>query len=190
MQKRLGIDIDGTVTCPTSLIPFINDSFNLNITLEDITEYELTKCLNIPPESMNQWFLKTESLIYQQSPLAKGAKQVLQKWTNKHELYFISARGNSVLDVTENWFEKHELEYDHIELIGTHDKVSTAKKYDVDLFFEDKHDNAVAIAEELSIPVFLFDTPYNRKPSPNDVIRVQNWYEAEKAVQNLFGTSE
>ncbi len=190
MQKRLGIDIDGTVTCPTSLIPFINESFNLNITLDDITEYELTECLNIPPETMYEWFVKTEPLIYEQSPLAKGAKQVLQKWTNEHELYFISARGDALLDVTENWFQKHELNYDCIELIGTHDKVPTAKKHEVDLFFEDKHDNAVAIAEELNIPVILFDTPYNRKPSPNEVIRVKNWYEAEETVRNIFGTAK
>lgn len=35
-EKRFGIDIDGTVTCPTSLIPFINKDFSLNITLDDI----------------------------------------------------------------------------------------------------------------------------------------------------------
>ena len=71
-----------------------------------------------------------------------------------------------MLDVTETWFSKQELQYKHIELIGSHDKVATAKKFEVDLFIEDKHDNAVAIAEECKIPVLLFDTPYNQEPIP------------------------
>lgn len=187
MQRRFGIDIDGTVTCPTSLVPFINESFNLNITLDDLTEYELTRCLDIPEGTLYQWFIDTEPKIYAQSPIANGAQKVLKKWVDEHELYFISARGNALLDVTETWFHQHNLDYHHIELIGTHDKVSTAKKHDVDLFFEDKHDNAVAISEELSIPVILFDTPYNRKPSPKDVIRVHSWQEAEQWVENVFG---
>lgn len=187
MHRRFGIDIDGTVTCPTSLVPFINESFNLNITLDDLTEYELNKCLDIPEEALYQWFMSTEPKIYAESPIAAGARRVLQKWSNEHELYFISARGNALYDVTESWFRQHELKFDHIELIGTHDKVSTAKKHGVELFFEDKHDNAVAISEELSIPVILFDTPYNRKPAPKDVIRVHNWHEAEKWVENVFG---
>lgn len=188
MQRRFGIDIDGTVTCPTSLVPFINESFNLNITLDDLTEYDLNKCLDIPEEALYQWFIKTEPKIYAESPIAKGAKQVLKKWVDHHELYFISARENRLIDVTESWFKQHELEYHFIELIGTHDKVSTAKKHGVEMFFEDKHDNAVAISEELGIPVILFDTPYNRKPSPKEVIRVYNWLEAEKWVENIFGS--
>ena len=30
---RFGIDIDGTVTCPTSLLPHINKQFGCNLTL-------------------------------------------------------------------------------------------------------------------------------------------------------------
>lgn len=184
MQKRFGIDIDGTVTCPTSLVPHINKAFQLDINLEDLTEYEITNCLDIPKNTFYEWFVQAEPEIYSQSPLAIGAKSVLSKWINKYDLYFISARANTVMDVTEAWFHTHAIDYHHIELIGSHNKVSTAKKHKVDLFFEDKHDNAVAISEELNIPVILFDTPYNRKPSPDKVIRVYNWQEAEDWVEN------
>ena len=40
---RFGIDIDGTVTCPTSLLPHINNAFKANLQLDDIKEYDLTK---------------------------------------------------------------------------------------------------------------------------------------------------
>ena len=113
-----------------------------------------------------------------------GAKEVLDSWKKHHELYFISARSSRQLEITHQWLATHEIPYDHIELIGSHDKVSTAKIHEIDLFFEDKHDNAVDISEELDIPVILFDTPYNRKPAPDKVIRVQNWQEAEQWVEN------
>lgn len=183
MKIRFGIDIDGTVTCPSSLIPYLNKSFDLNITLEDVKEYDLTHLVDITAEDFAKWFAESEPVIYAESPLAQGAKEVLTKWAEVHELYFISARRSHLLDLTKDWFLKHELSFDHIDLIGTHHKIQAAKDYQVDIFFEDKHDNAVMIHEECQVPVILFDTPYNRDPIPNGVIRVQNWKEASHWVE-------
>ena len=43
---RFGIDIDGTVTSPTSLLPHINSAFKTNLELDDIKEYDLTKAFD------------------------------------------------------------------------------------------------------------------------------------------------
>lgn len=184
MRKRFGIDIDGTVTCPTALLPYLNQSFKLNLTLNDITQYDLTPFVNVPGEELAKWFLETEPEIYANSPLAQGAKEILTRWEERHELYFISARNTYLLNITKNWFIDNGLKFDHIELIGSHDKIKAAKNYQVDLFFEDKHDNAVMIHEECNIPVILFDTPYNRDPIPDGVIRVNHWNEAYAWVEN------
>lgn len=188
MLKRVGIDIDGTVTCPTSLLPFINEAFKLQLSLNDIVEYDLTKAVNVSPETFQNWFLQAEPTIYKESPLAEGAKQILDSWKDLFQLYYISARSSQLIEVTKNWFKQHDIAYHHIELIGTHDKISTAEKHEVDLFLEDKHDNAVAIHEALDIPVILFDTPYNRDPIPDGVIRVQSWQEANQWVTRLLET--
>ncbi|WP_442594965.1 hypothetical protein [Neobacillus sp. D3-1R] len=184
MRKRFGIDIDGTVTCPSSLIPFLNEAFQLNITLEDIKEYDLSPLVNVTKEELAQWFTDNEPVMYEKSPIATGAKKVLIDWAKDSELYFISARGSHLLEVTENWFKQHELLFHHIELIGSHDKIATAQKYNIDIFLEDKHDNAVEIAKQCHIPVLLFDTPYNRDPIPSGVVRVKNWNEADEWVKN------
>ena len=183
-MKRFGIDIDGTVTCPTSLIPFINQGFGLNITLDDVKEYDLTKAVNVPEKEFAQWFVENEPVIYEKSPLAAGADIVLNQWKQHYELFFISARGPHFMENTKRWFLEKGLTYNHIELIGSHDKVATAKKFQVDLFLEDKHDNAVMIHEECNIPVLLFNTPYNQDPIPKGVIRVNNWNEANDWVKN------
>ncbi|MCM3725143.1 hypothetical protein M3226_05445 [Neobacillus cucumis] len=189
-MKRFGIDIDGTVTSPTSLLPFINKAFNLNILYEDVNQYELTPFVNVPEKEFAKWFTENEPIIYEGSPPAVGAIDVLNKWKHKHELYFISARGPHLLDVTEEWFFQQGLTFHHIELIGSHDKVETAKKQKVDIFFEDKHDNAVMIHEECQIPVILFDTPYNQDPLPEGVIRVKNWREASEWVETWLKKQE
>jgi uncharacterized protein len=184
MMKRFGIDIDGTVTCPSALVPFINEGFNLNITLADVKEYDLNKVVNVAPEKFAKWFIEKEPIIYEESPLAKGAEKILNMWKKEHELFFISARGSHLLENTKNWFSKKGLSYNHIELIGSHDKVAAAKQYEVDIFLEDKHDNAVMIHEECDIPVLLFNTPYNQDPIPKGVIRVNDWFEANQWVKD------
>ncbi|MEK4229980.1 5' nucleotidase, NT5C type [Solibacillus sp. FSL H8-0538] len=188
LKPRFGIDIDGTVTCPATLIPHINNQYNVNITIADITEYDFLSGFPHPVDrnEFNQWFKANEPMMYEVSELAQDAKKILVDWQNSYELFYISARGENVFDVTQNWFKKHSLPFDHIELIGSHDKISVAKKHAVEVFFEDKHDNAVMIAEELSIPVILFDTPYNQMPAPTNVIRVNNWIEANDWIRKNY----
>ncbi|MCM3215360.1 hypothetical protein M3612_12735 [Niallia taxi] len=189
MKKlRFGIDIDGTVTSPDTFVPYLNESFQLNITLDDIKEYDLYPLVSVPHEEFDKWFIDNEPRIYTASPLAEGANIVLSSWAGKHELYFISARGKHLLDVTKEWFVHNGISYDHIELIGTHHKIAAVKQYEVDIFFEDKHDNAVMIHKECGIPVLLFDTPYNRDPIPEGVIRVTSWQEASDWVENWMKT--
>jgi uncharacterized protein len=188
LKPRFGIDIDGTVTCPSTLIPHINKQYNLSITLNDVVEYDFLSAFPSPVDrnEFNSWFKANESAMYEVSELAAHAKSILQSWESKFELYYISARGKNVSDITYNWFKEHNIPFDHIELIGSHDKVEIAKKLKVEAFFEDKHDNAVMIAEELRIPVILFDTPYNRQPVPNNVIRVENWLQANEWINKNF----
>jgi len=187
-KPRFGIDIDGTVTCPSTLIPHINKQYNVNITLDDVCEYDFLSAFPRPIDRgvFNTWFKKNEPYMYEVSEAAKDAKSILSAWQNDFELYYISARGENLVDITVNWFKTQAIPYDHIELLGSHDKLAAAKKHAVDAFFEDKHDNAVMLAEELKIPVVLFDTPYNRLAVPDNVVRVYNWQEANQYITHFF----
>ncbi|WP_075982320.1 hypothetical protein [Bacillus massilinigeriensis] len=188
MKKRFGIDIDGTVTCPSTFVPYLNDAFQLNITLDDIKQYDFMPLVDISEKEFAKWFSKMEPKIYSESPLASGAWNVLKNWEKQHDLFFISARGSHLKEVTKDWFHKQKLNFHTIDLLGTHNKVEAAKKYQVEIFFEDKHDNAVMIHEECKIPVLLFDTPYNQDPTPNGVVRVNNWKEANEWVHQWLKT--
>lgn len=187
-KPRFGIDIDGTVTSPDTLIPHINKQYNTNIVLNDVVEYDFLSAFPHPidRDEFNKWFKKNEGYMYSVSTLTKDAQSILNKWHEQFELFYISARDIDLYQITHKWFEEHQVPFDHIELIGSHDKINVAKKYEVDLFLEDKHDNAVMLAEELKIPVLLFDTPYNRKAVPTNVIRIQTWLEANDWIEQNF----
>lgn len=79
------------------MVPFLNKAFQLNLAYEDITEYDLLPFVNVPKEDFTKWFIETEPLIYSESLLAEGAKDVLEKWTEQANLYFISARSSRLL---------------------------------------------------------------------------------------------
>ncbi|MTH52440.1 hypothetical protein GKZ89_03400 [Bacillus mangrovi] len=180
---RLGIDIDGTITPPETFVPYLNKSFKKQITLDDIKDYDLTKALEVSYEELDRWMDEFEPVIYGEAPVTKGAKEILGRWKEKHQLIFISARGLHLYDTTLSWFKKNEVSYHSIELVGSHDKLEAVRKHQVDVFFEDKHDNACIISETFQIPVILFNTPYNQDPVPSRVVRVNSWYEAEEWIR-------
>ncbi|QCR32885.1 hypothetical protein [Lysinibacillus sp. SGAir0095] len=187
-RPRFGIDIDGTVTTPDTLIPHINERYKTNIVLDDVIEYDFLSAFPHPVDrnEFAKWFKENEAFMYSVSSLAQDAQSILEKWQHSYELIYISARDTSVFDITHKWFEENKVPFHRIELIGSHNKLSVAKKHKVDVFFEDKHDNAVMLAEELNIPVLLFDTPYNRKSIPTNVVRINNWNEANHWILKHF----
>jgi uncharacterized HAD superfamily protein len=186
LKRRLGIDIDGTITCPTTFIPYLNKGFNQNLTLEDLTVYNLASVLGITDEVFYKWMKEHESVIYENALLVAHVMPILTSWHNKHELIYISARPQDYLDITSDWFSKHGVPFHHIELIGKHDKLESVKHHNIEVFFEDKHDNACDISEDCKIPVILFNTPYNQAPVPGNVVRVNDWNEAHSWVENYF----
>jgi uncharacterized HAD superfamily protein len=180
---NFGIDIDGTVTCPTTFIPHLNQSFNVNLTIEDIKQYNLAKALNITDEAFAQWLRDNESEIYKNPPLASNAKDILSNWQH-HQLIYISARHSRYETITNNWFTKLGLPYHQIHCTGDHNKIEPVLNNNIDVFFEDNFNNACQISEECQIPVVLFDTPYNKGTLPDLVSRVSGWPEAKLHVDN------
>lgn len=190
IKRRMGLDIDGTITCPSTFIPYLNQHFKKSLTLDDLTVYDLTTVLNISEEQFWEWMGHYEGTIYQEAELAPHVENTLHEWNQSHDLIYITARRNHLADITTDWFKTNSIPFDHIELVGKHDKIEAIREHQLDIFFEDKHDNAVAIAEEFNIPVILMDTPYNRLTIPDNVIRAQNWKDAKAWVDQWLQNSE
>ncbi len=80
-------------------------------------EYDFLSAFPYPVDrsQFNAWFKENEPALYAVSELAQHAKQILNAWQNVYELFYISARGENVFDITKNWFQEHQIPYDHIE---------------------------------------------------------------------------
>jgi uncharacterized HAD superfamily protein len=184
----IGIDIDGTVTDPGSIVPLMNETLGKNLTYADCTDYNLAAIYNITEEQFMSWLDQYGRRLYNEAPVHGNADHILRRWhqERQHKLVYISAREDKHLDVTLEWFNRYQIPYHEIDLIGSHDKIHAAKKWQVELFLEDRLENALQLSEELNIPVFLFDTPYNQGKLPPLVHRIHSWQEVYEAIDRIF----
>ncbi|CAK7079165.1 MAG: Nucleotidase [Tissierella sp.] len=86
-------------------------------------------------------------------------------------------------NVTYLWFSHHKIPMNSLTLLGSHDKVGTAKDLSCDIFIEDRYENAIQLAES-GFEVLLMDCNYNKGPLPSNVTRVTNWFEIENIIEN------
>lgn len=181
----IGIDIDGTVTDPSSIVPLMNESFGKNLRFDECIDYNLATVYQISDQEFVDWLQKHGERLYDVAPVHGNADQILRQWHRHHQLIYISAREEKLMPVTLNWFSRYQIPFHQIELIGSHDKLAAAKKWQLDLFIEDRLENALQISEALQIPVFMFDTPYNQGELPRLVHRVRSWEEVAEQIAGL-----
>lgn len=182
----IGIDIDGTVTDPSSIVPLMNECFGRNLRYDECIEYNLASVYQITEEAFLQWLEQYGERLYDTAPVHGNANHILRSWYNAHTLVYISAREAKHLAVTQEWFARYDIPYHYINLIGSHDKLGAAQKWQVDLFLEDRLENAEQLSQALQIPVFLFDTPYNQGTLPSLVHRVYTWDEVNEMIEGLL----
>lgn len=176
---KIGIDIDGTITEGDWLIKPLNEWIDSPITYEDLVEYDCCKVINKPIAEVDAWFRENGPQLYA-NPLAReGAISTIAEWNKENEIFLISAREKEAFEVTETWLGENKVVYGTLDLLGSHDKIAACKKYGVEIFMEDRLENALDISRECNIPVILFDCPYNRVDLPENVIRVYSWQEAK-----------
>ena len=183
---RFGVDIDGTVTSPSSFLPAINKKFGLKLTLQDITDYNLGRFVGVPVDEFWNWFTETEAGLYKKAAAADGAFKSLNGWSKQNEIFFISARNERFLEVSEGWLRANGFTYSRVQLVGRTSKVDAIREQNIDIFFEDKYETAIEVHKDCGIPVILFDTPYNQGYTPNGVIRVSDWKEASEWVNTYL----
>ncbi|RHB52105.1 hypothetical protein DW881_01245 [Exiguobacterium sp. AM39-5BH] len=169
----------------------MNDALGYAIDYYKATEYELHTYTDMTQEAFWRFMIDQghEEAIYRRSLPHSEVNAVLWHMRKAHRLHYVTARSEAVRAVTEEWIRQHELPLDSLIMTGSHDKVGVVKQLALDLFMEDRYENAISIHEQTNIPVLLFDAPYNRKPLPAGVKRISSWNEAQHIV-NRFETTK
>lgn len=183
-ELNLCIDIDGTITEAYYWLPRVNDYFNTKITPKDVTVYEIHEVLGVDRTAYELFYALYGEALHLESKIRKGVKKVLDNLYKEHGIHFITAREERMKAVTYMWLSHHKIPMDSLTLLGSHNKVGTAKDLNCDIFIEDRYENAIQLAEA-GFEVLLIDCNYNRGSLPSKVTRVTNWYEIENIIVNI-----
>ncbi len=181
-QLNLCIDIDGTITEAYDWIPRVNKYFNTKITPEDVTVYEIHRVIGVDRAAYELFYALYGEALHQECRIRKGVKKVLSNLYGQHQIHFVTAREERMKNVTYLWFAHHKIPMDSLTLLGSHNKVSTAKDLNCDIFIEDRYENAIQLAQS-GFEVLLIDCNYNKGPLPSNVTRVTNWFEIENIIE-------
>lgn len=192
---KIGIDLDDVLA--DSLPHFtqaFNERFGLDIQLADAAWRIADRFPHIPRQEADDFF--TELIadgFFSSRPLVPHAKEAVEALTEDgHRLYIITGRSPQEEPITRRWLTHVEVlsRFEAVmhrtrEPVGHH-KSSVASELRLDLFVEDELAVAHAVSET-TIPVLLFDRPWNRGSLPDNVHRIGSWHEALTRIAALNG---
>ncbi|OOM71291.1 hypothetical protein CLPUN_49750 [Clostridium puniceum] len=179
------IDIDGTITDPYYWLSYANKYFNLNVSESQITSYDIHKVLNIYKKDYLEFYEKFKIEIHSKQKLRNDVKKVLDILHKYNNLYFVTAREESLELVTFLYLLDNEIPFDEVFHLGTHNKVPKAKELNCNIFIEDSYDNAILLSNN-GFKVILIDTNYNRLPiNSSNIIRAYNWTEILQIITEI-----
>jgi len=183
------IDIDGTITDPYYWLSYANSYFNSNISEDQVISYDISKVLNIEQNDYIEFYEKFKFEIHTTQKLRNDVKEILDELHRFNNLYYVTARDKSLELLTFLYLLNHEIPFDEIFLLGTHNKVPKAKDLNCDIFIEDSYDNAIELSNS-GFMVILIDTNYNRLPLNNNIIRAHNWLEVSQIITEISRKKE
>ncbi len=148
---------------------------------EAIFAYDYHEVLGVSRQESDVFYDRLGETLHREAQIRPGAQLVINRLFKQHHIHFITARTAAMQQVSLEWFKKYDIPHDSLTLLGSTEKVATAKQLRCDWFIEDRYENAVALAAS-NIPVLLIDCSYNRKPLPDHVIRVASWSQIEPFI--------
>lgn len=194
MKKRIGIDIDDTLTnlfdvflsygfkyaCEKSIAIdslFINgyeaiDTFRFNKEQDkDFQEKYLEKILN----------------NVKARPLASEVINILKK---EYEIFIITSRDDNLLidckEKTEKWLKNNKISYDKL-VYNCKEKAKFCKENNIDYLIDDNYKHCEE-ATKVGTISFIYDNQFNKDYYNNNIIRVYSWGQILYEIKNQNNT--
>ena len=183
------IDIDGTITDPYYWLGYANKYFNSNIQESQVTSYNISKVLNVEESDYLEFYEKFKFEIHTKQILRDKVKNIVDKLYKLNNIYFVTARDKSLELVTFLYLLNHEIPFDEVFILGTHNKVPKAKELSCDIFIEDSYENALDLSNN-GFKVILLDTNYNRLPLNSNITRAYSWNEVLEIITEISKEKE
>ncbi len=182
----IGFDIDGVIadTCE-AFLRIAKQSYGINTyTQEDITEFNVTECLPIPEEIVDNIFdsLMKDPIETDLKPMPH-AVHVLTKMAQKGPVTLITAR--PLRDPIKEWLKyilpKNTFQQTTLIAMGDHNgKAAYIKEQGLQFFIDDRAETCLSIQQE-GITPYVFNQPWNE--GKHNLQTVHNWHCIEAKLE-------
>ncbi len=162
----IGFDIDGVISDTSeAFLRILNQKYGIgNINDTDITDFDITKCLNIAPETVNDVFdvLLKHPIEADLKPMP-DAVTVLTELGRLAPLTFITARPERkpIAAWLQHIFPAETFNQIDLIAMGDHDgKADYIKKSGLQYFVDDRYQTCVDLVQHDITPI-VFNQPWN-----------------------------
>jgi hypothetical protein len=181
----VAFDIDGVVANTMGLfIDIVREKYNISIQYEQITQYDLTQCLDIEFKVVWDTLQQIMEGTHKQ-PLEpiNQAPEILQKLAQKAEkLLFVTARPD--FKALMPWFlDTLKLPEERFKIVATGNfkrKVDVLREHNIQYLVDDRMETCRLLDEQGLKPI-VFRQPWNRESHP--FIEVRTWDELFKLIK-------
>ena len=191
---RIGIDIDNTITNTRETIRAYLERYALARRLPyrfDPSKYTLEEAVSWEPGDLEMFIQLHLGNIYRDVTPKPGAVEVIRDLHSNNYIALITSRNRrngNIREVTLEWLACNQVEYDQLIMNDTDNmhhfsKLAVCLENDIQVMIED-HDG-LALELSGSIPVILFDHPYNNHLQADNIVRIQDWEQVPPTLTAL-----
>ncbi len=183
--SEIGFDFDGVIadTAEAFIRLACSEHGYCSFTHENITNFELENCLDIPQTLVEKIFtdILTDSLATKLLPMP-GAVESLERFAETGCLTIITARPliQPVFAWLEHYFSTPAREKIRVVATGDHnDKVRHIHRHGLKYFIDDRAETCIQLAREAISP-YVFNQPWNK--NRHELPTVADWREISALV--------
>ena len=183
--EELGFDFDGVIAdTAANFIELACGRYgHCGFTAEQITNFELEHCLDLPPTLVNDIFTEilTDSLATDLQPI-DGAIEGIRDFARHGTVTIITARPllQPVVDWLERYLPSQTCRSLRVVATGDHDdKLRHIRHYGLRYFIDDRAETCLRLAQEEIVP-FVFTQPWNAVA--DGLQRVSGWEEIRELL--------
>ncbi len=191
--KRIYVDMDDVISKTTdTYAAIVAREFGKQARFEDLSSFDLKKSFGLTDKEFCFFF----DLVHQPEVLlayepVEGCVSVLSRWARQGcHIDIVTGRPPSARDASLAWLDRYQIPYAAFIMVDKYNR--TAKDLSTiitkdqlmqrqyDMAVEDSREMAFFLANSMTVPVMLYDRPWNVQPVEHQNIRrVCSWQEID-----------
>lgn len=191
--KRIYVDMDDVISKTTNTYAaIVAREFGKQARFEDLVSFDLKKSFGLTDTEFCCFF----DLVHQPEVLlaykpVEGAVSVLSRWARQgHHIDIVTGRPPSARDASLAWLDRCQIPYAAFTMVDKYNRTAgdpaavitkdQLMQRQYDMAVEDSREMAIFLAHSMTVPVMLYDRPWNAQPvGHKNVKRVCSWREID-----------